>query len=231
MGLQEKNTPILWARQLPNWPLLLPCIRLCRHQIQQWSLLLPALWQQSTYGREVPPRYTCQRMVRPLQEYPPFRFCYRYPIYGYVSLFPQSPWIWITPFFLITAPLPPYLFRIWCHWFLLVLLVLSLEIHPHLKIPSSHHFFMSTPRLHMNMMASITRVFLQSVMAPIVSPLSCMSTSAQRTGVLICLILPIIGLISASKDYPWSCISHICLFLVILNSNNIWPGPLLCQHC
>ncbi len=97
-----------------------------------------------------------------------------------------------------TAPPPPFLFRIWCHWFLLLLLVLSLKIHPHLKIPSFHYFFVSTPRLYMNI--NITRVIWQRVRASIVSPLGCMSTSAQRTGASICLISPWIRLISAPKD-------------------------------
>ncbi len=122
------------------------------------------------------------------------------------------------------APPPPFFFRIWHHWFLLLLLVLSLEIHPCLKIAFSHHFLVSTPRSHMIMMASITRVIWQRVMAPFVSPLSCMSTNAQRTGVLICLILPWIGLISCKKtSYPWSGISHILLFLVIPDSHNLYP--------
>ncbi len=97
--------------------------------------------------------------------------------------------------------------------FLLLLLVLSFEIHPCLKILSSHHFFASTPRLHMNMMNNITRVIWQSMTAPIVSPLSHMSTRAPRTGTLIFLILPWIGLISASKGFLSPVMSLICFWV------------------
>jgi hypothetical protein len=83
------------------------------------------------------------------------------------------------------APPPPFLSKRWCHSFLLLLLVLSLEIHPNLKIPSSHHFFISTQRSHMNRMANITRVISLRGMAPTVSPLSNMSISAPKTGALI----------------------------------------------
>jgi hypothetical protein len=76
----------------------------------------------------------------------------------------------------------------WHHSFLLLLLILSLEIHPYLKILSSHHFCVSTQRSHMNRMANITRVISLSGMAPTVSSLSVMSTSASKTGALISLI-------------------------------------------
>jgi hypothetical protein len=122
-------------------------------------------------------------------------------------------WIWITPFSSTTAPPPAFLSKRSHHSFLLLLLVLSLEIHPCLKIPSSHHFFVSSQRSHINGMGNITRVISLSGMAPTFSLLSHTSASAPKTGALTCLISPWIGLIFALKVFLSPVIYPTCFYI------------------
>ncbi len=133
-----------------------------------------------------------------------------------LCLLTAFPRIGITPSSLTMAPPPLFLSKRWRHSFLLLPLVLSLEIHPRLKIPCSHHFFVSTQGSHMNGMANIARVSSLSGMAPTVSALSHTSTSAPKTGASTCLISPWIGLIFASNAFLSLAIYPTCFYVPCL---------------